>query len=179
MLYTVERFGCQPESALRSPMDARPVAILNRVNPSESIHPKTQTYLTPLESHSCNMTQYKIFRITFLRKNRGRGGHSVNQLPETGTSSMSFPRPTSRRGLFFPFNSTVDCQPLPAYSPLPRLSATLIPSHSNRGLANVSRHAVPCHRGAGPRRLPAHRKPRPQSPSHPRSRPHRHRHHRQ
>ena len=85
-------------------MDARPVAILNRVNPSESIHPKTQTYLTPLESHSCNMTQYKIFRITFLRKNRGRGGHSVNQLPETGTSSMSFPRPTSRRGLFFPFN---------------------------------------------------------------------------
>jgi hypothetical protein len=52
-------------------MYARPATIVANVNPSESIHHKTQTHLTPLESHSCNITQYKIFRITFLRKNRG------------------------------------------------------------------------------------------------------------
>src|SRR5580704_4791049 len=120
-------------------MDARPVASAANVNPSESIHRKTQSHLNPLESHSCTIEQYKIFRITFLRKT----GEGV------------------------------------PHSPLPHHSVTLVTSLSNRGLTNVSRNAGPCHRGAGPRRLPAHRKPRPQSPSHPRSRTHRHRHHRQ
>ena len=54
-------------------MDARPVAIVANVNPSESIRAKTQTHLTRLESHSYNTAEYKSFRITFLRKNpRGR-----------------------------------------------------------------------------------------------------------
>src|ERR1700722_1245536 len=88
MLSFAERFGCQPGSALRSPMDARPVAIAGRVNPSESIHSKTQTHLTRLESHPYTGEQCKSFRITFLRKNRGGGGHSVNQLRKTGTTPI-------------------------------------------------------------------------------------------
>jgi hypothetical protein len=88
MLSFAERFGCQPGSALRSRMDARPVAIAGRVNPSESIHSKTQTHLTRLESHPYTISQRKSFRITFLRKNRGGGGHSVNQLPKTVTAPV-------------------------------------------------------------------------------------------
>src|SRR5580704_3011904 len=33
---------------------------------------------TPLESHPCTMRACKVLRITFLRKNRGRGSHYVN-----------------------------------------------------------------------------------------------------
>src|SRR5580704_5019520 len=70
-------------------MDARPAAITKHLNPSESIHPKTQTQLTCLESNPCNMTQYKIFRITFLQKT---GGGVVILL-------TSFPKRESRPSL--------------------------------------------------------------------------------
>src|SRR5579863_1473377 len=69
-------------------MDARPAAITKHVNPSESIHPKTPTHLTPLESHSCTIAQYKSFRITSLRKNRGRVAILLTSLPETGTALL-------------------------------------------------------------------------------------------
>src|SRR5579863_3548985 len=168
-------------------MDARPAAITRHVNPSESIHPKTPTHLTPLESHSCTQAQCKSFKITSLRKNRG-GGHSVNQLPETETAPLpvlSLPRyfVTSLPRCFFTSFPQPGSPTVRIFASLPHcfftsaFIATLIPSHSIRGLTNVSRHAVPCYRGAGPRRLPAHRKPRSQSASHSRRRPHRHRYH--
>src|ERR1700724_1971034 len=65
----------------------------------------------------------------------------------------------------FPRLSAVDGQ-LPKLAH-PRQSSTLRPSHSFRGNTHARSHAVPCHRGAGPRRLPAHRKPRPQAAPHP------------
>jgi hypothetical protein len=52
----------------------------------------TSAILTPLESHSCTMSRSKPFRITFLRKNRGRGGHYVNHLPEMELRPFRFYR---------------------------------------------------------------------------------------
>ena len=141
MLQCVKRFGCQPGSTTRSPMNARLVAPPRRLTPlgshpcnrpsrrntpanrakfspphslalfdlnrKESTpyrantrprprHPSTSFQqeltisapLTPLESHSCTISQPKPFRITFLRKNRGGGGHYVKLASQNGTTPL-------------------------------------------------------------------------------------------
>jgi hypothetical protein len=72
-------------------MNPRLVALRPHVKPLKSIWPKTRSHLTPLESHSCDTSRSKLFRITFLRKNRGGGGHPVNHLPEMEHHTSSSP----------------------------------------------------------------------------------------
>jgi len=42
--------------------------------PALSQSPKSISHVKPLDSHSCIICTHKPFRITFLRKNRERGG---------------------------------------------------------------------------------------------------------
>src|ERR1700743_2928937 len=78
MLYRV-RVPARIDSKV--PVNAHLVALRPHVKPLKSIRLRTRSHLTPLESHSCTPSRFNSFRITFLRKNRGGGGHSVNYLP--------------------------------------------------------------------------------------------------
>src|SRR5579872_5266737 len=128
-------------------MDARPAAITKHLNPSESIHPKTQTQLTCLESHSCNMTQYKIFRITFLQKTGGgvvilltsfpkresRPSLCLVPPPETFSSLSTFDFQLSTVNLFWP----IRLFPISQIHSLP-----LTPSEVSKMLVVMQSHAT-------------------------------------
>ena len=63
-----------PNPHQRSPMNARLVGCPAASNPLASIRCKIGTHLTALESHSYTISRFNPFRMTFLRKNGGRGG---------------------------------------------------------------------------------------------------------